>query len=86
MSDLLAKSVHTVGAFADSVREDVTQPKGCRRFASISCFGCLPGFLLGVVVGVMIGIFAWDLVVQEIATNLHATRNVPDSVDVSLVF
>ena len=46
----------------------------------------LPGLLLGVVVGVMIGIFAWDLVVQEIATNLHATRNVADSVDSSLVF
>lgn len=77
MSQLRTEIKAVAAESTDPVRSQTVRQSGCRKFAMIFGFGCLPGLMIGVVAGVVLGAFAWDYAVQEGAMNPLDGLDVP---------
>ncbi len=77
MSQPPAENEVNAAESADPVRSEAVRLSGCRKFAMIFGFGCLPGLMTGVVAGVVLGAFAWEYAVQEGVMNPLDGLDVP---------
>ena len=77
MSQSVAETSVNAAESAAPIRVETVRHSGCRKFALVFGFGCLPGLLIGVAVGCVLGAFAWDYAVQEGAMNPHDGLDVP---------
>lgn len=58
--------------------ESTSRRSGCRPFAAGMAVGCLPALLLGIVLGAVIGVWAWIEVEDEAALDPLADLNVAE--------